>query len=142
MAEDSGESFDSMIEYYKVFIDVVKSTTTLAAGILVLLATFHDKLSKGTHSPWLIVVAVITFLYCIVHNVTLCYNSIFIIGEYGHDKTVVRIEADKQKVLDRLRETNQKVGKLERRMRVSLRVSHWCFVVGIVAIGVFVLLNF
>jgi hypothetical protein len=142
MREDSGDSLESMIEYYKVFIDLLKNTTTLAAGVLVLLATFHDKLSSGAHFRWLIIGATVCFLFCILHNVTLYYNSLIIIGEYGHDKTVVKLEEDSKKILERLRETGEKVGKLERRMRFSFRVSHWAFVGGIICVGAFVIANF
>ena len=142
MREDSGDSLDSMIEYYKIFIDLLKNTTTLAAGVLVLLATFHDKLSSGAHFRWLVIAATVCFLFCIIHNVTLYYNSLIIIGEYGHDKSVVRLEQDGNTVLARLKETGEKVGRLERRMRISFRVSHWAFVSGIMFVGAFVIFNF
>lgn len=70
--EDIGTLLATANAYTKTLIDVMKHLTTLATGVAVLIATFHEKFATAMYFRWVIPVAFVSLLVSIAYALKIC----------------------------------------------------------------------
>ena len=134
--------FDFEIDYYKVQIDLIKHTTTLAAGMLVVTATFHDKLSAHAEWKWLIFIATLSFLSCILCAVW----TYFICANIVKDAVTSKVITNANKKSDEIRrqELDTHHGTVRRKkpmLETPFKMFLLSFTVGMICFSLFIVLN-
>lgn len=141
-AQTSHTALDLLSGYSRTTIDLMKHFMSLSVGIIVVVATFHERLAKGAIMVWTLPLSTISLLGCVLCAMRVCFDLIYSEAQF----TFIRITAltgsleDKRAVS--VPDERATMVKRDRDVRRYLRGTNVTFAVGVVAIVLFVLRNF
>lgn len=132
----------ALLEYEKFALDAFKHLTTLVTGVIVIVATFHSKVSEAKHLRWTIPIATCLLLVCLMYSLKLCMSTLQghadITALRGHlgvrNGGVASLSGDIEKRTKRLARQDTVV-------KVGLAIASWTFFGGIISLGAFIVAN-
>jgi hypothetical protein len=135
-------------------VDVMKHLTTVATGVTVLIAAFHEKFAAAAHFRWAIPISIVCLLTCIVYAVKICMiglrhgtrlltlrKRLFLLSvralgigaKVTNGKPGMNIEADELFGTEAMKD--------DRAIAVAFSIANWACFVGICAVAAFIVSN-
>lgn len=140
-AENSHRASELLSSHFKVIVDFMKHLMSLSVGIIVVLATFHDRFSKASKMLWLLPCSMVCLFMCVGFALRVCFDLIY------NDRhiTELRVFALAGKITDEQTASVKKGQALTERRDKHLGrflvLTNFAFGAGVVGIALFVFRN-
>lgn len=128
-----------------LIVDVAKHMTTVATGVLVLIAAFYEKFAAAAHLRLAIPVAVVALLTSIVFTLRICMLALRQASRLallrrrliGISTKILGVEVP----LEAVDTIPNDAGKDDKALSVCFSIANWAFFVGVCAVGSFIVAN-
>jgi len=141
VSERANSALKQLVDIYKYENDVMKQLTTISSGILILAATFHERLAAALHVKWAIAFSILALLVCVLFSVKACLQSVAVVSLYTQAQVSIALGGSAEKVSKDIVELITTKKKTDKSMEGAFRISHYCFALGVVLLGIFIIYN-
>ena len=139
--ENSHRALEILSGHFKVIIDFMKHLMTLSVGIIVVIATVHDRLSKGAKMLWLLPLSTVCLFACVAFALRVCFDLMY------NDRNLIEIRVFAlsgnitKEQAESVRKGQALTEKRDKQLGRFLVLVNLAFGAGVVGIAIFVLRN-
>jgi len=141
-AQNSHSALEILSGQYKLTIDLMKHLMSLSVGTIVVVATFHDRITKNAHMAWTLPLSIICLLLCVLFAMRVCFDLTYSAGHITSIRALGLIGNPTDEQLQSIKKGQAQSEKREKELSRYLMGSNLTFATGVVAIAIFVLRNF